>query len=97
MWGKASFTGMVRQFGLPVGFQCCMQVFLDIVEEVNTLVSQKGEVLRSDVVGRMVMKAFLTGMPDVKIGLNDKVEVGACCMFCVSDGTFLLCCSRKGS
>lgn len=50
------------------------EVFLDIVEEVHTLMSQKGEVLRSEVVGRMVMKAFLTGMPDVKIGLNDKVE-----------------------
>lgn len=32
-------------------------------------------VLRSDVSGRVVMKAFLSGMPDVKLGLNDKLEV----------------------
>lgn len=52
-----------------------LQVFLDIVEEVNVLLSSRGEVLSSHVVGRLVMKALLTGMPDIKIGLNDKVEV----------------------
>ena len=30
--------------------------------------------LRCDVAGRVVMKAFLSGMPDVKLGLNDKLE-----------------------
>ncbi len=56
---------------------CYWQVFLDIIEDVNVLMNAKGEVLRSDVVGKMIMKAFLTGMPDIKIGLNDKVEVGS--------------------
>lgn len=32
-------------------------------------------VLRCDVNGRVVMKAFLSGMPDVKLGLNEKIEV----------------------
>lgn len=50
---------------------------MDIIEDVNVLMNAKGEVLRSDVVGKMIMKAFLTGMPDIKIGLNDKVEVGS--------------------
>lgn len=50
------------------------EVFLDVIEQVNLLLSSKGTTLRSDVVGRVVMKAFLSGMPDVKIGLNDKVE-----------------------
>jgi Adaptor complexes medium subunit family len=54
---------------------CWIQVFLDIVEEVNVLLNSRGEVLSSHVVGRLVMKALLTGMPDIKIGLNDKVEV----------------------
>lgn len=31
--------------------------------------------LRCDVQGRLVMKAFLSGMPDIKLGLNDKLEV----------------------
>jgi len=32
-------------------------------------------VLRCDVNGRVIMKAFLSGMPDVKLGLNEKIEV----------------------
>lgn len=45
------------------------------------LMSNKGTVLRCDVNGKIVMKVFLSGMPDVKLGLNDKLEV---------------CCSRTG-
>ena len=37
--------------------------------------SNKGTVLRCDVNGKIVMKVFLSGMPDVKLGLNDKLEV----------------------
>lgn len=51
------------------------EVFLDIVEQVNVLMSSKGVVLRSDVNGKVVMKVFLSGMPDVRLGLNDKLEV----------------------
>ena len=36
----------------------------------------QGSVLRCDVQGRLVMKTFLSGMPDIKLGLNDKLEVG---------------------
>lgn len=50
------------------------EVFLDIVEQVNVLMSSKGSVLRSDVNGKVVMKVFLSGMPDVRLGLNDKLE-----------------------
>lgn len=41
------------------------------------LMSNKGTVLRCDVNGKIVMKVFLSGMPDVKLGLNDKLEVCA--------------------
>ncbi|KAK9834776.1 hypothetical protein WJX74_010210 [Apatococcus lobatus] len=50
------------------------EVFLDIIETVNMLMSNKGSVLRCDVNGKVVMKVFLSGMPDVKLGLNDKLE-----------------------
>jgi AP-2 complex subunit mu-1 len=50
------------------------EVFLDVVEQVNMLMSNKGTVLRCDVNGKIVMKVFLSGMPDVKLGLNDKLE-----------------------
>ena len=51
------------------------EVFLDIVEQVNMLMSSKGSVLRCDVNGKVIMKVFLSGMPDVKLGLNDALEV----------------------
>lgn len=50
------------------------EVYLDVIETVSVLMSPQGSVLRSDVQGRIMMKAFLSGMPDIKIGLNDKLE-----------------------
>jgi len=50
------------------------EIYLDIVEEVNLMMSSKGQILRSDVNGKIVMKVFLSGMPDVKLGLNEKLE-----------------------
>jgi len=35
--------------------------------------SSKGAVLRSDVSGKIVMKTYLTGMPECKFGMNDKL------------------------
>ena len=32
-----------------------------------------GSVLRCDVTGKILMKCFLSGMPDLKLGLNDKI------------------------
>lgn len=39
------------------------------------LMGTSGNVLRCDVNGKVMMKCFLSGMPDVKVGLNDKLEV----------------------
>jgi len=49
------------------------EVFLDVLESVNLLMSTKGDILRSDVSGKIVMKTYLTGMPECKFGLNDKL------------------------
>lgn len=49
------------------------EVFIDILESVNLLLSHNGTVLRSDVTGQCIMKTFLTGMPECKFGLNDKI------------------------
>ncbi|KAF0983101.1 hypothetical protein FDP41_011079 [Naegleria fowleri] len=49
------------------------EVFLDVIEDVNMLLSNKGTVLSSDVTGRIVMKCLLSGMPECKFGLNDKL------------------------
>lgn len=49
------------------------EIFLDVIEKLNLLVSTKGQVLHSEILGRVHMKSFLSGMPELKLGLNDKV------------------------
>eukprot|EP00696_Hemimastix_kukwesjijk_P014327 gnl/Hemi2/28301_TR9351_c0_g1_i1.p1 gnl/Hemi2/28301_TR9351_c0_g1~~gnl/Hemi2/28301_TR9351_c0_g1_i1.p1 ORF type:complete len:438 (-),score=118.39 gnl/Hemi2/28301_TR9351_c0_g1_i1:94-1407(-) len=48
------------------------EVFIDAVESVNALLSSSGEVLRADVAGKITVKCYLSGMPECKLGLNDK-------------------------
>lgn len=68
------------------------EVFLDVVESVNLLVSHNvdftsetsynyafmkvntaGTVIRSEILGAVKMKCYLSGMPELRLGLNDKV------------------------
>jgi AP-2 complex subunit mu-1 len=53
------------------------ELFLDVIENVNMLMSSKGSVLSSDVTGKILMKCFLSGMPECKFGLNDKLMLAA--------------------
>lgn len=48
------------------------EVFLDVIEKLNILVSNNGTVLRSEILGHLKMRCALTGMPELKLGLNDK-------------------------
>ena len=49
------------------------EVFLDVVENINLLVNANGTVLRSEILGSVKMKCYLSGMPELRLGLNDKV------------------------
>lgn len=49
------------------------EIFLDVVEKLNLLVSANGTVLHSEILGAVKMKSFLSGMPELKLGLNDKL------------------------
>jgi AP-2 complex subunit mu-1 len=49
------------------------EVFIDVHETVSVLTSTTGAVLRSEVQGKVMMRAFLSGMPECKFGLNDKL------------------------
>lgn len=49
------------------------EVFLDVIESVNLLVSSSGNVLRSEIVGCIKMRVYLSGMPELRLGLNDKI------------------------
>mmetsp|Transcript_28396 Transcript_28396/g.49980 ORF Transcript_28396/g.49980 Transcript_28396/m.49980 type:complete len:432 (+) Transcript_28396:154-1449(+) len=51
------------------------EVYIDVLEHVNLLMSTRGGVLRSDVSGSVIMKTCLSGMPTCKFGLNDKVRL----------------------
>merc|ERR1712226_1624297 len=49
------------------------EIFLDVVEKLNLLVNSNGTLLRSEIVGALKMRSFLSGMPELKLGLNDKL------------------------
>ena len=48
------------------------EVYLDVVEKLNLLVAANGTVLSSEIVGAIKMRSYLSGMPELKLGLNDK-------------------------
>ena len=49
------------------------EAFVDVIESVNLLMSSTGTVLRADVTGNVQMRAYLTGTPECKFGLNDRL------------------------
>eukprot|EP00970_Alexandrium_tamarense_P011638 scaffold2554_cov180-Alexandrium_tamarense.AAC.7 len=51
------------------------EVYIDVLESVNLLISSSGSVLRNEVTGRVQMNTKLTGMPECKFGLNDKLVI----------------------
>ncbi|TFK68278.1 clathrin adaptor, mu subunit [Pluteus cervinus] len=51
------------------------EAFVDVVETVNLNMSAKGTVLRADVDGHIQMRAYLSGTPECKFGLNDKLVI----------------------
>ena len=51
------------------------EIFVDVIEKVSLLVSAAGKVLDTCVNGNIMMRVYLSGMPECKIGFNDKVSV----------------------
>ncbi|VDN58092.1 unnamed protein product [Dracunculus medinensis] len=54
------------------------EVFLDVIESLNMLANSSGTVLRSEIIGTIRMRVLLSGMPELRLGLNDKVLFQAC-------------------
>uniref|UniRef100_A0AAQ5XJX4 MHD domain-containing protein n=2 Tax=Ovalentaria TaxID=1489908 RepID=A0AAQ5XJX4_AMPOC len=42
---------------------------------LKTFITQQGQVLSAHVSGRVVMKSYLSGMPECKFGMNDKIVI----------------------
>ncbi|KAL0220856.1 hypothetical protein RCL1_000710 [Eukaryota sp. TZLM3-RCL] len=53
------------------------QIWMDFIEKVNMVMSVDGEVLSCDIHGSVQVKSQLSGMPECKLGLNDKLVVGS--------------------
>eukprot|EP00560_Eucampia_antarctica_P000167 CAMPEP_0197833262 /NCGR_PEP_ID=MMETSP1437-20131217/18416_1 /TAXON_ID=49252 ORGANISM="Eucampia antarctica, Strain CCMP1452" /NCGR_SAMPLE_ID=MMETSP1437 /ASSEMBLY_ACC=CAM_ASM_001096 /LENGTH=427 /DNA_ID=CAMNT_0043437225 /DNA_START=134 /DNA_END=1417 /DNA_ORIENTATION=+ len=51
------------------------EVYIDVLESVNLLLSNTGTILRNEVTGQVQMNTKLTGMPECKFGLNDKLVI----------------------
>jgi len=49
------------------------ELFIDVVEHCNLMMSSKGTILRNDVSGVILVKCYLSGTPECKFGLNDKL------------------------
>ncbi len=49
------------------------EVYIDVQETISMQISTTGQLLRSEITGKVMMKALLSGMPECKFGLNDKL------------------------
>jgi len=45
------------------------EVFMDVVEKLNMLVSHQGNVIKSEIAGFLKVRCFLSGMPELKLGM----------------------------
>eukprot|EP00730_Choanoeca_flexa_P017736 TRINITY_DN8574_c0_g1_i3.p1 TRINITY_DN8574_c0_g1~~TRINITY_DN8574_c0_g1_i3.p1 ORF type:complete len:439 (+),score=118.44 TRINITY_DN8574_c0_g1_i3:67-1383(+) len=53
------------------------ELYLDVLEQVSLLMSPQGQPLSAHVAGTIRMKCFLSGMPECKLGINDKIVTKA--------------------
>ncbi|KAF9242108.1 Mu homology domain-containing protein [Melanogaster broomeanus] len=51
------------------------EAFVDVIETINLSMSSKGTLLRAEVDGHIQMRAYLSGTPECKFGLNDKLVI----------------------
>lgn len=51
------------------------EVWMDIQETVNATIMPNGECVAADVVGAIKIKCHLSGMPECKVGLNDRLSL----------------------
>lgn len=48
------------------------EAFLDVIESIDMLINAKGQLLSSEIMGTIRLKNYLTGMPVLQLGLNDR-------------------------
>ena len=73
-YGYPQLTGSVswREPGISYANN---EVYIDIMENINLLISKTGEVIKSEVMGVVGVKSLLSGWPECKFGMNDKLQL----------------------
>lgn len=51
------------------------EIFLAVWENVDLLTSPQGQVLSAHVLGQVVLKNYLSSMPECKFGMNAKIVI----------------------
>eukprot|EP01091_Cochliopodium_minus_P011992 TRINITY_DN3536_c0_g1_i1.p1 TRINITY_DN3536_c0_g1~~TRINITY_DN3536_c0_g1_i1.p1 ORF type:complete len:429 (-),score=108.02 TRINITY_DN3536_c0_g1_i1:78-1364(-) len=51
------------------------EIFIDVIENINALISKEGKPLSQDVSGQIKLKCILSGMPECRFGFNDKLQI----------------------
>lgn len=48
------------------------EAYLDVIENIDMLINSRGQMLSSEIYGTIRLKSYLSGMPELQLGLNDK-------------------------
>ena len=51
------------------------EIFIDVIENINALISKESKPLSQDVAGQIKLKCVLSGMPECRFGFNDKLQI----------------------
>ncbi|XP_064602806.1 AP-4 complex subunit mu-1-like [Liolophura sinensis] len=51
------------------------EIFVDVIERMNTVIGPNGTVMRSEVNGSVNMRSFLAGNPSIKIAVNEDLII----------------------
>lgn len=53
------------------------EIFLDVIEKLNMIINDAGDSIKAEVIGSVKMLSMLSGMPECKLGLNDRLQFEA--------------------
>lgn len=48
------------------------EAYLDVIESIDMLINSRGQILTSEIYGTIKLKSYLSGMPELQLGLNEK-------------------------
>lgn len=48
------------------------EAYLDVIESIDMLINSRGQMLTSEIYGNIKLKSYLSGMPELRLGINDK-------------------------